>query len=355
MATKVVKRSVTQIEYGLQSPSGQWTAGPVQRDIVSEVTARAVFSRPYPLHCLTHTEMHVADLYSNPEVYSNPSGSSVRVGDAQWAYRLGAAVRANSDDGSLALLRARAKFSEFNFGETLVEFGETVGLVNKTLGTLFRGFSYLKNGQWGKLGRLWDNPGSLERVRKLPPSKRIAKGYLEYQFGWSPLVSDVYSAVDAYTKGLGSVGDKVRKRSGRAPMKASNPSSISSPLEATATASGIVSNPVSAGLNQLGLLNPALMAWNALPFSFLIDWFVPVSTVLGSLTAGAGLGCYNQSVSTYQRTVVFTRDAPDVIVNNQIVGDRRVVMGTMALNYQRQISLSTGQITSGVALLRTLL
>lgn len=41
--------------------------------------------------------------------------------------------------------------------------------------------------------------------------------------------------------------------------------------------------------NQLGLINPATVAWEVVPFSFLVDWFLPVSRFLESQTDTLGL------------------------------------------------------------------
>jgi hypothetical protein len=42
-------------------------------------------------------------------------------------------------------------------------------------------------------------------------------------------------------------------------------------------------------MGQLGLTNPASMAWAALPYSFVVDWLLPVGTMLGALSAPVGL------------------------------------------------------------------
>jgi hypothetical protein len=42
-------------------------------------------------------------------------------------------------------------------------------------------------------------------------------------------------------------------------------------------------------MNALGLANPAALVWEALPLSFVFDWFVPVGNWLQGATAEAGL------------------------------------------------------------------
>jgi hypothetical protein len=51
-------------------------------------------------------------------------------------------------------------------------------------------------------------------------------------------------------------------------------------------------DPNAAGLrtlNQLGLLNPLSLIYELTPWSFVVDWFVPIGPVLNALTAPAGL------------------------------------------------------------------
>ena len=50
-----------------------------------------------------------------------------------------------------------------------------------------------------------------------------------------------------------------------------------------------VINPNLYLLQQLGLLNPASIAWELVPYSFVLDWFSNIGQVLGQFTAFAGL------------------------------------------------------------------
>jgi hypothetical protein len=42
-------------------------------------------------------------------------------------------------------------------------------------------------------------------------------------------------------------------------------------------------------LNEAGLINPLDIAWELVPWSFAIDWFVPIGNTLKAITAGCGL------------------------------------------------------------------
>lgn len=50
-----------------------------------------------------------------------------------------------------------------------------------------------------------------------------------------------------------------------------------------------IGNPALHAAAQLGLINPVNLAWNLLPYSFVVDWFLPVDGFLSALSAPWGL------------------------------------------------------------------
>lgn len=59
--------------------------------------------------------------------------------------------------------------------------------------------------------------------------------------------------------------------------------------ELRAKARFTVRNSSVKSLVQLGLTNPAEVAWEVVPFSFVIDWFIPVGNFLSSLDSLVGV------------------------------------------------------------------
>lgn len=261
-----------------------------------------------------------------------------------------------SETGSQALSRARAKVSDYNFGETLVEFNQTLGMIANRLNSFVSFVRDVKAGRWNKL----DFKPS-KKLRNTPASKRMAQGYLELQFGWKPLLQDIHDGLEAMGRGLRTRGAKVRTRSGpRSSRKFTTGNDTwvqSDSLEANATYTGIVRNEKLAQLNQLGLANPALMAWNKLPFSFLVDWFWPISTVLGAMTAGAGLGCENACITTRATTDNYQNVNGQIIMNAQyyVAVRKPVIPPEMPPLGLIGASPSIGKVITGAALARSVL
>lgn len=133
-------------------------------------------------------------------------------------------------------------------------------------------------------------------------SKSLKRGadtgsvWLEWWFGWSPLIDDIHSAVKVleqqfpYNRVMGS---------GRGHHIASNEvlrststfhETFSGRIDARVGIHAKVrlANPNLAKASQLGLINPATVAWEVIPFSFLVDWFVPVSDFLESFSDTVG-------------------------------------------------------------------
>lgn len=52
-------------------------------------------------------------------------------------------------------------------------------------------------------------------------------------------------------------------------------------------------------LNQLGFVNPAVIAWELVPFSFVVDWFANVSQVLSAWTDFVGMSLVNSTTTVY--------------------------------------------------------
>lgn len=194
---------------------------------------------------------------------------------------------------------ARAKFTGnyAKLGESFAELNKTLSMISNRGMQLYNIGNALVHGRWSQLSDLIRGPvpGS---VKHLPKRKRLANGWLELQFGWLPIVSDVFGAASAFQQHLYN-GQRVRKSSALREGGFGDTSTMSTHdhtrrawekgTNATASVSGCIRNTRVVQLNQLGLLNPAELAWDMMRFSFVVDWFVPIGPTLSALTAGAGM------------------------------------------------------------------
>lgn len=147
----------------------------------------------------------------------------------------------------------------------------------------------------------------LKRLRRrIRYGARVTAGMvLEGFFGWAPLISDfgaaaktaanpwpnrnfVSSSVEYEVKHLEV--DIIPGRSSKVSRwSAKGRSSFSTSLQ--------VSNPLTWIANKLGLLNPLVVAWDLVPWSFLANMFSNMGQVMGALTDFSGLTLSNSSLT----------------------------------------------------------
>lgn len=193
---------------------------------------------------------------------------------------------ANDDLKLWAKVADQIRGHSFNAAVTGAELGQTLGMVTERAKSLFSAFRNVRKGNLSKALQVL-NAG---KPKKGFRSKDVSGLWLELQYGWKPLVSDVYSGmqfIEAQTAGPRSIEFEERV-SKKISQEVSN-----SPPEYSIVAEGVVSRTYrveyTEGLStprSLGLLNPAAVLWEKLPWSFVIDWFIPVGTyldVIGSI------------------------------------------------------------------------
>lgn len=171
---------------------------------------------------------------------------------------------------------------------SLGESRETATYVASRMFTLARLLGLVSKGKFDDAAKLVGSELSRNASKRLRknrdryknPVDLVSNSWLEYQFAIKPLVNDVYGAIEAYHSKL-QAGSVVKTKG-----KSRN---NSSGTIYRAGYIGVVKNQNLRTLQQLGLTNPALAAWNLVPLSFIVDWFLPISTLLQYLDATTGL------------------------------------------------------------------
>ncbi|DAD51850.1 TPA_asm: maturation protein [ssRNA phage Gephyllon.2_12] len=149
----------------------------------------------------------------------------------------------------------------------------------------------------GRLGEVADILG-------VKPNK-AHKSWLEYKYGWMPLLMDVKGAAEALAQqqlgrplkfSVSSKASSAVKYSGVVPFTPAGggPSvngvrALAGSLEVRVKIYAELTSPHVSAAQQLGLTNPMLVAWELVPFSFVFDWFISVGDYLKSLTALQGV------------------------------------------------------------------
>jgi hypothetical protein len=127
-------------------------------------------------------------------------------------------------------------------------------------------------------------------------SKSFGDAWLSWHFGWSPMAADIGAAME-HINDPGGFSQKIR---GRAQLTYDTTDRTFNPgieLSFTRTTSRFfvevgatvqLISPILASLSQLGFVNPLTVAWEAIPYSFVGDWFTNVGQFLGQSTMMEG-------------------------------------------------------------------
>lgn len=125
--------------------------------------------------------------------------------------------------------------------------------------------------------------------------RRASSQWLEYIYGWLPLVNDVYTGIDTLCGMFETkppymdIYDSTSIDFGWSKKSGGFEDTWSGSYKSRVGFKVSVSDEFLSGIDMYGLLNPAEVAWEILPGSFILDWFVPVGNTLSALSATTGL------------------------------------------------------------------
>lgn len=218
-----------------------------------------------------------------------PSGPTGRIGPPGYAYASGPFTVTVDDSGSTeaAVNKATRRFVQNSgLGISLLESPEAARLIGRRTRTFYQGIRLLGKGKFSEFAQLMRSATGYNVSNKHIQAaqkrfghgryteKRASAAWLEFSFGWAPLFQSIYDSVDVALSYEKYDSHRRSARDGRA----------------RAGFSADIVHRRRYALNQLGLLNPAEILWDRKPLSFVIDWFLPITTILRIASANAGLG-----------------------------------------------------------------
>lgn len=241
-------------------------------------------------------------------------------GGMQWSLH-----KVPQDPGTAALnakLRGKLK-NDFNAAVALVEVNKSVDLIASTAKRIGLAMLAIKNGKTRRALELLGNPklkklsyrdeSHIRRRYRTKKQREIARYWLELQYGWRPLISDVFNAVKLAT---------VQRPPGKCIVRCAESAVVrsddrfpwtGSPFPVSMTQRYTISGKVGRRLAveyqiddaylfhvaNVGLTNPLVVAWELVPFSFVVDWFLPLGEWLNGLDATMGLQFLKGSSTFY--------------------------------------------------------
>lgn len=325
--------------------------------------------------CALRTSEYMASLDSKRARYLNANTST------SWP----------NDDPEMDNIRSRAetqallKFADYkvDLGTFLAESVKTADHLASTASSLYRSFIAVKQRDWKTVyreliqGRNVKLPRELDRRLQRPHvvGQDISRRWLEYQYGWKPLMNDIKGIYDTLSAGLenalllhayssasaevdmsgistgGTYGASRYVTSGVAKLKGR--CKITGQLTATSARNAA----------RVGLINPAAVAWELVPYSFAVDWAIPVGNVLQALNATRGTtfvgGCFTSLAFTKVKVSMTRTNASSSVKPTEgealkYMMDRKVYSSYPTPSLYSKSPFSTSHVASALALLRQL-
>lgn len=333
--------------------------------------------------------------YAYRDVYDGPTHKGLRLdsitsgvmsssyegsvgGGAVWPPGIDDRVRRRATNNLLK----NAKDQKADMATTLAEGGKSIGTIVSGVGKITKAITELRRGNLAGAAQGLGIATSSRRQRRFnrtarrDQEKAIADSWLEMEYGWKPIIFSVY---DAAVLAADTVAPIYRSSvTGKATEKFSSGKPTSYRDGAgTVTQTDLVRGHVEYRFKAVfemtnesahraamsGLTNPAVVAWELMPWSFVIDWFLPIGNWLSLLDATNGL-TYKRGYVTWRRDASadreYQRKAPTHF-RQTVQGWRHEEVGRGRLTGWPSPSLPSprlpstlSQLASGLALLSNL-
>jgi len=190
---------------------------------------------------------------------------------------------ANDDLRVLNKLAEQIKGHSFDMAINMAESAKTYGLVLSNLRSLGGSLVDLKRGNIAGAFRRLGVPKRRQRPLK---AKDVSGRWLEMQYGWRPLVDQAYEAgkaLESLTKHRVLRFSASSSRTGPDWDFSTSPGFYHSWMKPTVRVKYLaeLSEDITIA-RSLGLTNPLAVAWEIVPYSFVVDWFLPVGSYLSA-------------------------------------------------------------------------
>lgn len=296
---------------------------------------------------------------SSPDYYANSLSPSWGC----YGLRTGPNFPTSSLNNLASELRAKALKSEWNLGQSVAELPETIGFIIDSMKLIASLLTAIRSGNARSYGRLLRDvlSGKTVKSRKFSKFRQQlvdngvlsnraytfaadgrfleaypvtgfdvskyhltrgslvkgtlkagATGWLVYQFAIMPLMNDIYQACKFMSEGLQTPGAFHARATATVPElgppppfwkqnKGASDGKWSERRDLFGEIFFSPANPTAYKLDQLGITNPLSIAWQLLPLSFVVDWFLPIGNFLSALSAPMGLSYHKGYRTSFQQ------------------------------------------------------
>lgn len=220
------------------------------------------------------------------------------------------------------------------------------------------------------------------KKRAKKEKREIGDIWLELQYGWGPAVSTAYGIADQVGKGASTGIGQIFKGKGHDSKSFTNKvsrtvggfsmdGSYTIKHNASCTVYGLVNmddESIAQTAAHYSSLNPASIAWELLPYSFVVDWFVGIGSYIRTVESACLYGSLVSSswksslIVTTESTVLTSMTNPSLSGGGEVTSSRSKITFTRTkiVGSPKPSRITTGPIldqswkryASAVALLR---
>jgi len=315
--------------------------------------------------------------YTGPPVYTD---AQEWYGPTRWFYDPSWATLDDSEVGgaqnkAIAKLNAKMGQDVNNIMQDIAQWWQLEHLALGNLRAIISALQALRRGNLsGAVTALWKHKSGGRYYRReaghlypvfrkgggLSVAKSLAQNWLELQYGWKPLLLDIHGLIKSIQQ-LNATGDfpVLEARAGGSASNRSVWPINASPFKRTVngfsnTQMGYlaitrktsyhygvkytIDDQTRAFLAQTGFLNPIDLGWEVLPFSFVLDWFIPVGQFLEGLSACQGLTFLSgyESIKTVKHKYTLL-DVKKTVVNGIY---SKTTLSCRGLSHERHVSFT---------------
>lgn len=281
MATKFAS-----VNTGLDRWSRQWEV------------QKAPFRKPLPYTFNRRVETQYPQYGSQPgAVYNDAAYGATVIGSAEDSRKLNAAIFS-------ARNRAISKMK----GDAQAQLGLMLATWEETSSLIVSASNAAKD--------FTDTERKQRLIAKLRKRGSVSNTHLMFIFGVLPTALDLKAAAEVLSKPFPVKETRIRRTATSASVSkgGSYRGTLYSEYGVLVGGTVRVTNPKLSFANDLGLINPLSIAWDKIPFSFLINMFCPVGAFFNSLTDLVGYEVIDGFHTTFQKKTwngeVFVQPAP---------------------------------------------
>jgi len=210
---------------------------------------------------------------------------------------------------------------EGNVAQDVVQMQQTVNTIDDVVKRMSSAVRNVRRGNIpGAVEDLWQ--GRAPKFNQWRPPRtgaHLANNWLALQYGWKPLLGDIQDSMGALARYITANGS-VRVVRGSASERLTDYTAIFDDYNGQVRVGTLnvfterkctiglkyrVDNHLRTFLAQTGFTNPVNLAWEILPYSFVVDWFLPIGPYLETLSAYDGLEFYEGFETQFTRTSTY--------------------------------------------------